>query len=44
MSKPAGQAILAAGYPPDIVKRDANGVVTDTLWRRYYINYWDVTA
>lgn len=45
MTKPAGQAILAAGYPPDIVKRDSvTNAVTDSLWRRYYFSYWEVTA
>jgi hypothetical protein len=41
----AAQAIRAAGYPPDIVKRDpATNAVTDSLWQRYYVSYWEVTA
>lgn len=43
-SAPA-QAIRAAGYPPDIVKRDpATGRVIDSLWLRYYNSFWEVTA
>jgi hypothetical protein len=38
----AAQAILAAGYPPDIV----NSAVTpvDSLWGRYNAQFWEVTA
>jgi hypothetical protein len=41
-SSPAAQAILAAGYPPDIV----NSAVTpvDSLWGRYNAQFWEVTA
>jgi pimeloyl-ACP methyl ester carboxylesterase len=34
----AAQAIIAAGYPPDIV----HGV--DSLWGRYNAQFWEVTA
>ncbi|HSQ82597.1 MAG TPA: 3-hydroxybutyrate oligomer hydrolase family protein [Casimicrobiaceae bacterium] len=40
----AAQNILAAGYPPDIVRRDAGGSVTASLWRSYYTDFWEVTA
>jgi hypothetical protein len=40
----AAQAIMAAGYPPDIVQRDASGNVTASLWFNYYIEFWEVTA
>ena len=41
----AAQNILAAGYPPDIVKRDpATKAVTDSLWLRYSNSFWEVTA
>lgn len=41
----AAQAILAAGYPPDIVKRDpVTHAVTDSLWKRYSNSFWEVTA
>ena len=43
-NSPAAEAILAAGFPPDIVHRDANGVVTNSLWRSYYKDYWEVTV
>jgi hypothetical protein len=37
----AAQAIRAAGYPPDII----NPAVTPaSLWERYYLSYWEVTA
>ena len=40
----AAQNILAAGYPPDMVQRDGSGNVTASLWRNYYIDFWEVTA
>lgn len=40
----AAQNILAAGYPPDIVLRDALGNVTASLWKNYYFDFWEVTA
>jgi hypothetical protein len=40
-NSPAAQAIIAAGYPPDIAN-PANP--TDTLWTRTYNSYWEVTA
>ena len=40
----AAQNIRAAGYPPDIVQRDATGNVTASLWKNYYIDFWEVTA
>jgi hypothetical protein len=39
----AAKAIVAASYPPDIVNRNAAGVVTDSLWRNYYNSFWEVT-
>ena len=41
---PAAQAIMAAGYPPDIVQRDTSGNVTASLWSNYYFEFWEVTA
>jgi hypothetical protein len=40
----AAQNILAAGFPPDIVHRDASGVATDSLWKRYYNDFWEATV
>jgi len=41
----AAQNIEAAGYPPDIVKRDpTTHAVTDSLWLRYSNSFWEVTA
>ncbi len=40
---PAAQAIRAAGYPPDIVLRDASGAVTHSLWGNYWTSFWEVT-
>ncbi|HEV2977553.1 MAG TPA: 3-hydroxybutyrate oligomer hydrolase family protein [Casimicrobiaceae bacterium] len=40
----AAQHIRAAGYPPDIVQRDGSGNVTASLWKNYYIDFWEVTA
>jgi len=41
---PAAKAILAAGFPPDIVHRDAAGLATDSLWKRYYNDFWEATV
>jgi hypothetical protein len=38
----AAQAILAAGYPPDIVNR--NVTPPDSMWGRYSGQFWEVTA
>ena len=38
----AAQAILAAGYPPDIVNR--NVTPPDSMWARYSGQFWEVTA
>jgi len=40
----AAQNIVAAGYPPDIVQRDLAGNVTASLWQKYFIDFWEVTA
>jgi alpha-beta hydrolase superfamily lysophospholipase len=41
----AAQNIVAAGYPPDIVKRNpTTNAVTDSLWLRYSNSFWEVTA
>jgi hypothetical protein len=40
----AAQNIVAAGYPPDIVVRNAAGTVTDSMWKRYSDQFWEVTA
>ena len=41
----AAQNIRAAGYPPDIVKRDpVTSAVTDSVWLRYSNSFWEVTA
>ncbi len=40
----AAQAIMGVGFPPDIVVRNASGVVTDSLWLRNYNSYWEITA
>jgi len=42
-NSPAAQAIRAAGYPPDIVKRNAAGAVTASLWQNYSAQFWEVT-
>jgi hypothetical protein len=40
----AAQAIVAAGYPPDIVNRDpATGKVITSLWAKYSAAFWEVT-
>ncbi len=44
MSSAAAQGILGAGYPQDIVLKDASGNVTASLWRNYYFDFWEVTA
>ncbi|HZZ83870.1 MAG TPA: 3-hydroxybutyrate oligomer hydrolase family protein [Anaeromyxobacteraceae bacterium] len=38
-SSPAARAIVAAGYPPDIVLSP-----TTTLWTSYWAQFWEVTA
>jgi len=38
----SAKAILAAGYPPDIVHVTVAG--TDSLWGRYNAQFWEVTA
>jgi hypothetical protein len=40
----AAQNILAAGFPPDIVHRNAAGAVTNSLWRNYYNDFWEATV
>lgn len=40
----AAKNIIAAGYPPDIVKRDATGAFVDSLWLHYWAEFWEVTA
>ncbi|MGB3427883.1 MAG: 3-hydroxybutyrate oligomer hydrolase family protein [Burkholderiaceae bacterium] len=43
-SSPEAQAILAAGYPKDIVVRNpTTNAVTDSLWSRYNTQFWEVT-
>ncbi len=39
----AAKAIEAAGYPPDIVNRNAAGAVTASLWQNYFLSFWEVT-
>jgi len=40
----AAQNIVAAGFPPDIVHRNAaTGAVTASLWKSYYNDFWEVT-
>jgi hypothetical protein len=41
-NSPAAQAILAAGYPPDIVNRSVTP--PDSMWGRYSGQFWEVTA
>jgi hypothetical protein len=41
-NSPAAQAILAAGYPPDIVNFNVNP--PDSMWGRYSGQFWEVTA
>jgi hypothetical protein len=41
-NSPAAQAILAAGYPPDIVNRNVTPI--DSMWGRYSGSFWEVTA
>ncbi len=40
----AAKNILNAGFPPDIVHRNGAGAVTDSLWRRYYNDFWEATV
>jgi hypothetical protein len=42
-ASPAAQAIRAAGYPPDVLQRAANGVVMRSLWENYWTSFWEVT-
>jgi hypothetical protein len=39
----AAQAILAAGYPPDLLRRDGAGNVVASLWQNYWTAFWEVT-
>lgn len=39
----AAKNIRAAGYPPDIVARDASGAVTGSLWLNNSNSFWEVT-
>jgi hypothetical protein len=38
----AAKNIVAAGYPPDIVRATPTG--PDSLWGRYWTQFWEVTA
>ena len=40
----AAQNILAAGYPPDIVHRNATTGAVTSLWGNYYNDFWEVTT
>ena len=40
----AAKNILAAGFPPDIVHRDAVSGKVSSLWGSYYNDFWEVTA
>jgi hypothetical protein len=42
-ASPAAQAIRAAGYPPDLLVRNAAGAVTRSLWGNYWTSFWEVT-
>jgi hypothetical protein len=39
----AARNIAAAGYPPDLVARDAGGAVTASLYANYSSSFWEVT-
>ena len=39
----AAKAIEAAGYPPDVVERKADGTFITSLWDKHYSNYWELT-
>jgi hypothetical protein len=39
----AARAIVEAGYPPDIVVRDANGAFVRSLWSLNWGSFWEVT-
>jgi len=39
----AAQAIMKAGYPPDIVTRDSNGSEVASLWANYLGHFWEDT-
>jgi hypothetical protein len=43
-SSEAAQNIRAAGYPPDIVHRDATTGAVTSLWGNYYNDFWEVTT
>ncbi|HEY7786889.1 MAG TPA: 3-hydroxybutyrate oligomer hydrolase family protein [Casimicrobiaceae bacterium] len=40
----AAQNILSAGYPPDIVHRNATTGAVTSLWGSYYNDFWEVTT
>ncbi|HEU4384955.1 MAG TPA: 3-hydroxybutyrate oligomer hydrolase family protein [Anaeromyxobacteraceae bacterium] len=39
----AAQAIVEAGYPPDIVVRDGSGAFVRSLWSLNWGSFWEVT-
>jgi hypothetical protein len=39
----AARNIRAAGYPPDVVLRDASGAALQSLWRNNNGSFWEVT-
>jgi hypothetical protein len=39
----AAKNIRAAGYPPDLLVRDAGGAVVASLWGSYSASFWEVT-
>lgn len=42
-ASPAAGAIRAAGYPPDIVVRGADGAFVRSLWSLNWTSFWEVT-
>ncbi|HYQ80378.1 MAG TPA: 3-hydroxybutyrate oligomer hydrolase family protein [Anaeromyxobacteraceae bacterium] len=42
-SSDAARAIVEAGYPPDIVVRDASGAFVRSLWSLNWGSFWEVT-
>jgi len=40
----AAQAIVAAGFPPDIVNRDSTGKFLGSFWANYFNSYYEVTG
>ena len=38
------RTFCAAGYPPDIVHRNAATGAVTSLWQRYYNEFWEVTT